>query len=335
MIKSEEKNANKNIDSDNLYFMDAVELYLADGFKRVEREDIDINTLYGHIKKLEGEINNYFGKYKVSKITPELIEKFLDYLRERGNKQKPDEKLKEQTIDAYLRTLNVILNFLVRKKVLESNPSKDINNKPKPRKTKQEVKYFKIDEAKYALMCLNKYADIRLKALMNIIFALGCRREECAGLSWKDIDFETGEVKFNYALTAYVPKRLVNNRKRKKRLKTDNSYRTNFLPTKCLKFLKQYYELKLACGFEVNPDDCIFTTWIEGRNVDPSDIEIWKDNTPVDPNKMSQYWKEFKKTYNIKDVDLHRIRHTVANILKKKEYLKKILLKCLVILNEY
>lgn len=329
MIKADLKNSNKNINADNLLFSDAVELYLEDGFKRVEREDIDINTLYGHIQKIEGELNNYFGNYKISKITSELIENFLDYLRERGNKQKPDEKIKEQTVDAYLRTLNVILNFLVRKKIIDYNPSKDINNKPKPRKTKQELNYFKIDEAKYTINCLNKFADIRLKSFMNIIFALGCRREECAGLSWKDIDFETGEVKFSCALTAYVPKRLVKNRLRKKRLKTDNSYRTNFLPTKCLKYLKQYYELKIACGFEVNPDDFIFTTWMEGRNVDPSNSERWKDNTPVDPNKMSQAWREFKKIHNIKDVDLHRIRHTVANILEKKGTPKKDIAKML------
>ncbi len=41
---------------------------------------------------------------------------------------------------------------------------------------------------------------------MNIIFSLGCRREEACGLRWCDIDFKTKEVDFNYAETSSVPK---------------------------------------------------------------------------------------------------------------------------------
>lgn len=43
----------------------------------------------------------------------------------------------------------------------------------------------------------------------------------------------------------------------------------------------------------------------------------------ADPNKLSEEWRKFKKQYNIKDVDLHRIRHTVANILEKQNVPKK------------
>lgn len=86
-------------------------------------------------------------------------------------------------------TLNSILNYLVLKKIIPDNPYKYVTNKPTPKKNKKELNYFRIDEAKYVLKCLDKFADIRLKTFINIIFSLGCRREEACDLRWKDVDF--------------------------------------------------------------------------------------------------------------------------------------------------
>lgn len=278
-------------------------------------------------------------------------------MRHRPNKLKPNQTLSEQTIANHLRTLNAILNFLSKKGKISGNPYNDVNNKPDPKNSKRELIYFKINEAIYALKCLQKFANIRLKAFMNIIFSLGCRREEACGLCWCDIDFTTGEVNYNFAQTSSVPNRflrakierdklLKNNinsgknykRIRTKKLKTKNSYRTNFLSDIAIDCLKKYYQFKIACGINVKPTDFIFTTYRNGRNIDKNDINLdylLSDNNPIDPNKLSEQWKDFKKLYQIKNVDLHRIRHTVANILEKKVFLKRILQKCLVILKGF
>ena len=71
---------------------------------------------------------------------------------------------------------------------------------------------------------------------------------------------------------------------------------------KALRLLKNYYEFQKACGFDIKDTDYIFKSW-DGESV-------------ADPHKLSEYWRKFKKQYNIKNVDLHRIRHTVANILE-------------------
>ena len=179
---------------------------------------------------------------------------------------------------------------------------------------------------------------------MNIIFSLGCRREEACGLRWKDVDFANKEVTFNYAKTSTVPKEFLKykierdkelnnyNRVRTKALKTDNSYRTNYLSEAALTCLKNYYQYKVACGIEINPEDPIFTNYIEGRNMDINNTDsdgVADENKPVDHVKMSSYWLKFKRTYGIKDVDLHRIRHTVAYILESKGVVKKDIAKML------
>ena len=316
--KKELLNDNKDkkvVVDDDIYFLECVDLFIADCYEREARGEMDINSIYDHIRKIDADITDYFARYKLREITTAVIEDFLTYMRRRPNKNDPTKKLSEQSIANHLRTLNTILNFAKRKKLIDVNPIDDATNKPKARKQKKELTYFKISEAVYALKCLDKFADVRLQAFMNIIFSLGCRREECAGLRWMDVDFRTGEVTYNYAVTSTVPKKYVKDRVRTKELKTDNSYRTNILSTKALKFLKKYYNFKIMCGFDIAQEDFIFTSW--------------KANVPCDPNKLSEQWRNFKKEYNIKNVDLHRIRHTVANILEKMGVPKKDIAKML------
>lgn len=270
---------------------------------------LDINTIYDHLRKIDYDILPYFNNCKLSKIDTDKIEDFIKYLRNRPNGNDKTKKISEQTVVGVIRTLNVILNFGVSKGLLVTNPYNNVEIKPNAKKNKKELNYFRIDDAIYALKCIDKYADIRLKTFMNIIFSLGCRREEVAGLSWKDIDFSTKEVIYNNAVTSQVPTRIVGKRVRVKNLKTDNSYRLNILSDKCIKCLKDYYNFKTSCGFTIDENDFIFTTW--------------ENNNPVDPNKLSEQWRNFKKTYHIANVDLHRIRHTVSNILERSNTPKK------------
>lgn len=303
-------------DINNLSFLEAVDIYVQARFEKEALGQLDINTIYEGIHRLEADIIPYFKSYQLKDITTTEVEKFLSYLRSRPKKNSETGTISEQTVYNIYSVLRTFFNVLKEdKKLISYNPVDDITNKPNPKRKKKELKYFKLEDAIYALRCLDRFADIRLKAYMSCIFSLGCRREEVTGLRWCDIDFKTNEVEFNFAVTSSVPKKYVKERVRTKELKNDHSYRTNILSTKAIEYLKRYYNFKKNAGFEINKDDYIFTNW---------------DCTkPVDPNKMTSYWKDFKKLYGIKDVDLHRIRHTVANILEKRGIPKKDIAKLL------
>lgn len=348
-LNNESKTSKKEINNVGIMFNEGLDLYMDYLHERENRGNIDINTVYDHYKKINNYILDFFKEYKLIEIDSNVIEKFYDYTRTLPNKRNPNKNLSERTISNISKTLNAIFNFFVKKKIIPSNPCNDITNKPDPQKTKKELNYFKISEAKYALKCLNKYANIRLKCFMNIIFSLGCRREEVSGLRWCDIDFETGEVNFQFAQTSHVPisfleEKIERNRKlniksnnskdynriRTKKLKTYNSYRINYLSNSAINTLKNYYKFKLASGINIKPTDIIFTNYKIGTNIYNYDkIDLTNDNIPVDPSKLSAEWREFKKKYNIKNVDLHRIRHTVANILEKRGIPKKDIAKML------
>lgn len=330
----------------SLQFSDGVEMYIENLFEREKRNDIDINSVFDNYRKINSYIIDFFGNYKVNEIDSNLVEDFITHLRHTPSSTNPNKNLSEQTIANHIKTLNAIFNFWVNKKIIITNPYNDVTNKPKPKRNKKELNYFHIEDAKYAIKCIDKYADIRLKTFLYIIFSLGCRREECCGLRWCDIDFENKEVNFNYARTASVPisflEEYKNNnrinakdknkdysRVRSKALKSVNSYRTNYLSDVAISSLKKYLTFKKASGIDVQTTDYIFTTYRDGRNVKNYEDIFTEDNRPVDPNKLSTYWRNFKKRYDIKDVDLHRIRHTVANILEKKGVPKKDIAKML------
>lgn len=310
-----------NLEKNDILFSEGLKLYFDELYERQKRNDIDINTIYDHYKKTNLYIIPYFveerGDLELSKLTIKDIESFYTYMRNKPNSKNKKETLSEKTIHNTSTTLNAILNFLVLDKKMENNPAKEARNKPNLKKNKKELQYFKKSEAIYALKCLDKFADIRLKTFMNIIFALGCRSEEVIGLRWCDIDFVEAEVNYHVAITSHVPKSFLKSDKRvrEKELKTPNSYRTNFLSDKILHLLKSYYEFQKACGFDIKDNDYIFKSW-DGETV-------------ADPHKLSEYWRNFKKQYNIKNVDLHRIRHTVANILERKGIPKKDIAKLL------
>ena len=318
---SENKDEKDKNDEPSLSFSEGIDFYMDRLWEREQRKDMDINTVYDHYRKIESYIIPFFVKEKgnisLNKLTTDDIEEFYKYMRKLPNHTNPDEPLSETTIRNASVTLNAMLNYLKLKKKIKSNPCNNATNKPNPKATKKELNYFKKSEAIYAIKCLDRFANIRLKVFMNIIFSLGCRSEECAGIRWCDIDFDEAEVKYNDAITSHVPKYFLKSDKRvrAKKLKTQNSYRTNFLSDKVLNLLKQYYQFQVACGFEIKETDYIFRTWDAESN--------------ADPHKLSEEWRNFKKLYHIKNVDLHRIRHTVANILEKNGVPKKDIAKLL------
>ena len=331
VVEQFEKNE-KAKDYKNISMNEGIDEFIKYQYKRVERGSLDMNTYHDYVRKIDSFIREYFKGYKIIDITGESIENFLDWMRQHKSKHDPTQTISEQTVDNHLKLLSAIINYFYRKKHwIPLNPLVEVENKPVIKKTKKELNYFQIDDATYALKCLERYADIRLRTFMNLIFSLGCRREEACGLRWCDIDFNEKSVDYNYATTSSISAKFLREhglldegddentinkdktkkykRIRTKDLKTSNSYRTNFLSDNALKNLKHYYEFKIAYGLDIKPDDQIFTNWI--------------NDDVADPSKLSEQWRTFKRKYNIKDVDLHRIRHTVASILEKSCVPKK------------
>lgn len=56
-------------------FMDGIDLYIDSLFEQESREEININTVFDHFRKINSDISEFFGKYKISEIDTVFDEK--------------------------------------------------------------------------------------------------------------------------------------------------------------------------------------------------------------------------------------------------------------------
>ena len=95
-------------------------------------DPITQGTIYIHIGNFENHIKDYFAKYRLDEITPTVIEDWLLYLSEKGNKSNdekvPDRRLKANTVNLIYRTFKLMMGEAIRTKLLKTNPCNDVKD---------------------------------------------------------------------------------------------------------------------------------------------------------------------------------------------------------------
>ena len=81
-------------------------------------------SIYVHKMNFENHIKDYFAKYRLDEITPNVIEGWLLYMSEKNGNDEKKKKLKPKTINLMYVTLQVIIGEAVRTGLLKSNPCK-------------------------------------------------------------------------------------------------------------------------------------------------------------------------------------------------------------------
>ena len=142
-------------------------------------------TTYENNKQVIERHLAMFKDLKISSITVTTIEVFFSYLQGTG--------LKLNTMRRIINTLNQIMGYAVRHKMIDSNPVRDAE---RPRKTidddgDQVIKVIPPDRIKGFLDAVedHKYRMMFLMAVMT-----GARQGEILGLRWSDIDFTKKQI---------------------------------------------------------------------------------------------------------------------------------------------
>ena len=93
---------------------------------RQMRKPISQGTMYIHKMNFENHIKDYFAKYRLDEITPNVIEGWLFSLSERNEKDETKKKLKPKTINLIYVTLQMMMGEAVRTSLLKNNPCKEV-----------------------------------------------------------------------------------------------------------------------------------------------------------------------------------------------------------------
>ncbi len=274
-----------------------------------------MNTVSGYNKNIEKHIIPYFGENKkMCEITSESVKKFLKYLF--GKKKTNSEDLLDvETVKKVYSAFKWIIKYsskIAMPRLIKTNILEDIRFKeqiPKGRSFKRKrIKNHLLDRLLELVATIDKQANIRLKTQINFVADVGCRREEVLGIKWRNINLDTGEVYYDEAVTAMIPRKFSEKYSgtRTKELKSNYSYRTNFLTPYTINLLKQLKQFKEALGLSTNDNNYVFTRW--------------DCDKVLSPISFSDEYKTFREKYGFEDIPAHDIRHMISNLLQEKGY---------------
>jgi integrase len=237
-----------------------------------------------------------FGPVRLEQLTPRAIQQWLtSHKKEHGARRR---------IEIAHAALRSALSEAQRLQLVTINAAALVNV---PRSTARPVVPLDVEQAKTFLEVAGAH---RLGALFSVALACGLRLGEATGLSWSDVDLDTGEVRVRQQLQA-VKKQLV-----LQDLKTENSRRTLVFPDVCVQALREHrrrqLEERLKAGARWVDTGLVFTTYRtckEGKGMS------MKVGAGLHPRNVSRILSSLLKTANLPHIRFHDLRHSAASLL--------------------
>ncbi|MFD0048902.1 tyrosine-type recombinase/integrase [Actinomycetes bacterium NPDC127524] len=259
-----------------------LEDHLTEWFK-IKRNMINIQTAEVYKGYIKNRIVPILGNTQLSKLTPVLLQSYINDLVEDG--------LASGTIKKLNNILKSALDHAVNMELLPSNPIVKVQL---PKITKKEMKVWQIEEMNQFLQVAIKH---RFYPAFHLALTTGMRRGEILGLRWKDVDLEKGILYVHQTLSG-DGKYFLNG------AKTEAGVRSIKLANESILMLKKQKRLlakeKFACGRAYSDYDLVVCTSI---------------GTPVNPNNLKKTYHKLIKEAAVPLIRFHDLRHTHATLL--------------------
>ena len=254
-------------------------------------QDYTIHTYRNELKI----INRTIGQIPLEKITVKDLD---DFYEEISNATTQYGKAYSPTYIRHSYTLiRMVLGMAVKEEILQKNVADKEHFTP-PKATRKDPEFLEPEEAREFVRCALEDEDLRARLMVMLYLYTGIRMEELCGLEWKDINFETREIRIERA-SVYIPgERLVT--KETKNAASRRIIKADPLVFTVLEDYKAWYEQKRQ---EKNGD------WIpSGR------IFIRSDGRPITPNTTALWLDKFTERHGLRRVTPHKLRHTYATL---------------------
>lgn len=266
-----------------------VEAFLLDWLEReVPKFAKSVNTRDNYAWAIRCHLIPGLGAHRLAKLTADHVDELLEARAERGMAKNSLRRIRAVLVTA--------LDHADRRELVRRNVAR-LTRTPDGRKT--ERRSLTADEARKLVAAV---AGDRLEALVVVGLTMGLRPGELTGLSWRDVDLDTGVVHVRRALLRE------NNRPVMGQLKTPQSRRSLACPPVVVDALRRrqaFQQLeRAASGREWSeawvPEQLVFTT---------------TKGTPIDASNLRRYLRWAIRKAGVERLTPYELRHTAASLL--------------------
>jgi len=224
------------------------------------------------------------GHHQLTKLTPQHVAALL--------KAKQDAGLSPRTVQYIRVVLRIALNRALKWQFVPRNVV-ILTDSPKVSRT--EVKPLTPEQAR---AFLDAARSDRLEALYRVALALGLRLGEALGLSWADVDFETGTLRVRHSLQRIDGKLTL------KVPKTEKSRRALTMPRTLAVALRDHRDRQAfeqaAAGNGWRDTGLVFTNALGG---------------PLEPSNVLKRFQAILAANGLPKQRFHDLRHCAASLL--------------------
>lgn len=206
-----------------------------------------------------------------------------------------DVPLSNNTVRHYHTFLSSVLGVAVKWQLIPSNPCERATL---PKKENTPPRYLDEEQAARLLELLDG-EDVQYRTMIKMFMFTGMRREELCGLEWKDIDFKTSVIRIERA-SLYIPHEGIITES------TKNTSSTRYMkaPVVAIQLLKEYRswqaQRRLSMGDRWVDCDRLFTK---------------PDGSPIHPDTIGCWFRDFIRANDLPDISIHSLRHTNATLM--------------------
>jgi len=239
------------------------------------------------------------GETPLQRLTAQQVQSFLNE-RLAAKSERTQRPLSSRSVRHIHRTLCTALNSAVKYGNVARNVALSVDP---PRAGKPAINFFNVDQARVFLAAAK---DDRLYALYATVLSLGLRLGEALGVSWSDVDLDSGRFYIHQALQR-IDKKLYPNRAGLELVEPKGGYsdRVVTLPAVAISALRHHEALQQRERYLAG------TGWCNDWNL----VFTTERGSPLDERGVLRRFQGTLALAGLPKMRLHDLRHSAVAIL--------------------
>ena len=262
----------------------------------LKEKKLSAAKLAGEIGLAKSTVENAVKGVSVSAETAEKVSKALGLpFGDTFKVMEQTSTLSAKTVLEYHRLISTVMEQALKESLIPFNPA---SRATLPKVEKKTPNYFQPEDISLIVDALE---DVPLKwqAMTYLYMLSGARRGEILGLRWKDIDFDNNRIHIENCVLYSA-----NVGTYEDSPKNESSERYVPLPVEAFQILKKWRACQAENRFKL------------GEMYHDNDLVFARDDgNPMHPDSVTKWFAKFAERNNLKHINPHAFRHSMASIL--------------------